>query len=349
MFQSPIVGIDIGSHGIKMTEAIPHRGGVKISSFGVQPLPRHAIAVREIIDLHTVSETLRNLARNIGVRAKKAVLSVAGPGTCVKRIQLKGVTEFELPHVIGWEAAQWLPFSADEMQLDYNVVATDRYGKTIDLVVAAAQKELILSHVTAVREAGFTPTALDVDAFALQNAFETNYAGDRPQVIGLIQIGESLITIHLLKDRNTLLVRDLLFGGSELTSRIQERLHLDYSEAEALKVSASSGKTPIEVDEEVARFVTEMIDKISYELDSFFKETPSIEPLGAIYLAGGGSQIRGLAKHFGEIFQVPAEVMAPLQRMQLKKGITGTLLPLAPVAAVSIGLAARRGLRRARL
>ncbi|MFC2074673.1 type IV pilus assembly protein PilM [Bdellovibrionota bacterium] len=348
MFRSRVVGLDIGSHGIKMAEVAANSRGYQLINFGTQSLPRHAIAVREIIDFNAVSDAIRILSEKMGLRRSPIVLSLSGPGTFIKRIQLEGVRENELSEVIHWEGAQWIPFPVDESQIDYEVLGVDHSQRKVDLVLVAAQKQLIQSYTSCVLEAGLTPAVLDVDAFAIQNTFETNYSVPFNQVSALLHIGESVSTLHLLQDGGTLWVRDLILGGERLTSRIQEKLRLDYAEAETLKIGMGSGTVPSEVVEEVNGYIDDVVGEVSKVLAKFYQETPATDPLSSLFLSGGGSQLPGLAKALHKELQVTTEIVRPFRRLSVRKGISTPLETVAPIAAVCVGLAARRGIPRAK-
>ncbi|OGQ36083.1 MAG: hypothetical protein A3F16_04425 [Deltaproteobacteria bacterium RIFCSPHIGHO2_12_FULL_43_9] len=342
MFPSRLVGIDIGSHSVKLAEVIPRGKEIYLSAFGVKPIPDNSIVLREIIDRHAVVEALKE-ARGAGkIRGQNAIITLSGPGTFVKRVQLSGVKLRELPNVISWEAAQWLPFRVDEAELDYEVLGVE--DSSVDFLLVAAKKSMVQSYIGVVREAGFDPQVVDIDVLALQNLYRLSYGHRSPQVVALLNVGDSITSINIFNGAGTLFVKDIFLGGEVLTKSIQNRLGLSRSEAENLKVSVSSGGLPPEVKEEMDDFIIFFAKQIDESIKEWFSENPSVPPLASVVLSGGSSGLPGFANSLGKILQVNVETLSNIDTIRLQKGLDNIMRSTFPMAAVSIGLAARRGL-----
>ncbi len=88
------------------------------------------------------------------------------------------MTAAELSESIYWEAEQYIPFDIQDVNLDYQILdpgtGPDSKG-TMDVLLVAAKKEKIADYTGVIAQAGRVPVVVDVDAFALQNAYEVNY------------------------------------------------------------------------------------------------------------------------------------------------------------------------------
>lgn len=341
MFPSRLVGIDIGSHSVKLAEVIPRGKEIYLSAFGFKTIPDSSIVLREIIDRHAVIEALKEAKLKGKIRAQNAVITLSGPGTFIKRVQLRGVTTRELPNVISWEAAQWLPFRVDEAQIDYEVLNVE--DSFIDILLVAAKKSMVHSYLGVAREAGFNPQIIDIDVLALQNLYFSSFGNRSTQVTAILNIGDSITSMHIFNGSGTLFVKDIFVGGEILTKSIQNRLGLGVEESENIKISSSSGGLPPEVKEEIDNFTLFFSNQVNESIREWFAENPSLPPVATVLLTGGSSGLPGFANVLGQILQANVETLSNVNSIRLQSGLDKIMRSAFPMAAVSIGLAARRG------
>src|ERR1043166_1270389 len=172
-----VVGLDIGSSAVKAVELKPAGKGFKVSAFAVEPIPPDSIVDGAIIDGTAVADAIRRLFDNKAFKSKDVAASLSGNAVIVKKINLPVMTEAELAESIYWEAEQYIPFDIQDVNIDYQILDAGTGGEsggTMDVLLVAAKKE-IADYTGVISQAGRTPIIVDVDAFALQNAFEVNY------------------------------------------------------------------------------------------------------------------------------------------------------------------------------
>ena len=148
------------------------------------------------------------------------------------------MTEAELAESIYWEAEQYIPFDIQDVNLDYQILdpgtGADSKG-TMDVLLVAAKKEKIADYTGVIAQAGRTPVIVDVDAFALQNAYEVNYGLEPSAVVVLLNAGASAININILSGDQSVFTRDISIGGNAYTEAVQKELNLPFESAEQLK------------------------------------------------------------------------------------------------------------------
>src|SRR6188508_3449361 len=234
-----VIGLDIGSSAVKAVELKPAGKGFRVAAYGEEPVPADAIVDGAIIDAAAVAEAIRQVfERNKAFKGKDVCASLSGNAVIVKKITLPVMTESELDESIYWEAEQYIPFDIQDVNLDYQILDTgggpDAKG-TMDVLLVAAKKEKIADYTGVIAQAGRTPVIVDVDAFALQNAFEANYGLDPDRNIVLLNAGASAININILRGDRSVFTRDISMGGNEYTEALQKELGLPYEAAEQLK------------------------------------------------------------------------------------------------------------------
>ncbi len=342
-----VVGLDIGSSAVKAVELRSAGKGFKVTAFGVEPVPPDSIVDGAIVDGAAVSEAIKRLFENKAFKTKEVAASLSGNAVIVKKISLPVMTEQELSESIHWEAEQYIPFDIQDVNLDYQVLdpGTGADGKgTMDVLLVAAKKEKIADYTGVITQAGRTPVVVDVDAFALQNAYEMNYAPEAGTVVVLLNAGASAININILSGDQSLFTRDISMGGNAYTEALQKEIGLTFEHAEQAKRGLPvEGVTPDEVKPVLHAMTENVLLEIQKTFD-FFKATAASDRIDRILLSGGASSVDGFAAAVGERFGAPVELLDPFKKIAFdaqKLGMSD-VDHLVPTAAVAVGLALRR-------
>jgi type IV pilus assembly protein PilM len=259
----------------------------------------------------------------------------------VKRVVLPAATEAEVEMSIQFDAEQHIPFEIAEVNMDYQVIGkTPGDEPSMEVLLVVAKKDKIQNHTNVISLAGRDPQVVDIDAFALQNAFEANYTVDPNATIALLNIGASLMNINITKGGMPLFIRDVSVGGNQYTDILQKELQLNFQEAEDLKV----GKTASEVDMvgPLLESITDMLIMEVQKTFDFFRETYPTETISKVLVSGGTSRIVGLTRKIEEIFGYPTEVLNPFKSIRLGPKVDAAkVTSLGPALAVAVGLALR--------
>src|SRR5262245_66416378 len=227
-------GLDIGSSAVKAVEmARGKAGNLTLKACQSVPLPRNAIAEGMIKDAGAVTDAVRQCVLDAGIRSKSAVISISGREAITKRVPLPKVSAKELSDAIMLEAEHHIPFAIDEVFLDYQVVGETL--NTMSVVLVATKKLKVLEYVAAVEAAGFEAAVVDLDAFAVQNQYELNEAGEGAEAAALIDIGAAVMKTNVVHGGVSVFARDVPFGGNNYTDAISQRLGIPVDKAEAAK------------------------------------------------------------------------------------------------------------------
>lgn len=340
-----LVGLDIGSHSIKIVELKHQKKRYELLNFGVAQLPPEAIVDGVIMDSSVVAETIRNLYANLKIKNKAVCTSVAGHSLIVKKIQLPQMTEEELEEQIQWEAEQYIPFEIDEVNIDFQILGPvhEEEGQ-MEVLLVAVKKDIINDYASVIREAGLGISVVDVDAFAVENIFEVAYPEQLEKIVVLIDIGAGIMNINIVKNGVSAFTRDITVGGSNFTEEIQKEAGVSYEDAEVLKLGGGNDQvSPEEVSAILSRVVDSVVLEVQRSLD-FYSATSSEEEINSIFLAGGSSRIPGLPKALEDRLGIPVQIMNSFRGFAVspKDFDPDYLEAMGPMAAVAAGLALRR-------
>jgi type IV pilus assembly protein PilM len=340
-----VVGLDIGSSGVKLVELKERRAGeFHLQRIGLEMLSPEAIVDGSIMDSSLVVDAIQKLNSEAKVKNTNYATSLSGHSVIIKKIQLPGMSEEELAESIQWEAEQYIPFDINDVRLDYVVLAEGASRDSMEVLLVAVKRDKVNDYVSVVSQTGMTPVIVDVDAFALQNCYEANYDVAPTKVVALINMGAGVTNINILARGSTVFWRDISFGGNQFTEAIQREFNLSFEQAESLKRGERVDRYSMADARPVLDTVSaEMAGEIQKTFD-FFAATSSEGSVGELVLSGGCSLTPNLQQVLRDRFGVPVELMDPLRRIHFKEGDfdSGFLRSMAPMMAIAIGLAIRR-------
>lgn len=338
-----VIGLDIGSSSIKLVELKEGKNGYKLQNLAVAQLPPEAIVDGALMDSVTIIDTIRDLVGNS--KTKNVVTSVSGHSVIVKKINLPFMTESELEESIKWEAERHIPFDINDVNIDFQIIgASAENPDLMDVVLVAAKKDIINDYVSVIMESGLNPVIIDIDSFALENMLAINYSIEKDEIVSVANVGASITNINILKNNISAFTRDIFKGGNQITEEIQRQLHIDYEEAEKIKVGGKIDATSQSIVQNVLKTASESLAiEIGNSLD-FFQSTTTYEKTSKLYLSGGGSKIKDFDIILQQQIGIPVEIANPFKKVEFseKNFDLEYFREIGPMMAVGVGLAARK-------
>src|SRR5581483_3612713 len=228
------IGLDIGS-GLVKVAVIEHGREPELTKVAITPLSADAIVDGEIMDPTIVADAIRQALDAAGVKkAKSVVTAVGGRDVIIKKIQIERVKESQARELMRWEAEQHVPFDMESVELDFQILDPDADGLEMSVLLVAAKRELIESKTRILTDAGLEPAVVDVESFALHNAFEINHPDAMNGVVALVNIGHDVTNVIVLDDGVPLLTRDITVGTRRFREDLQRERGLSAEEADGL-------------------------------------------------------------------------------------------------------------------
>jgi type IV pilus assembly protein PilM len=341
-----VVGLDIGSSAVKAVELKAAGNSYRVAAFGSQPVPPDSIVDGAIIDAGAVADAIRRLFEgNKAFKAKDVCASLSGNAVIVKKITLPVMTQAELDESIYWEAEQYIPFDVQDVNLDYQILDPGTGPESrgsMDVLLVAAKKDKIGDYTGVIAQAGRNAVVVDVDAFALQNAYETNYGLEPGQVVVLLNAGASAINVNIIHGDQSVFTRDVSIGGNAYTEALQKDLDLPYEAAEQLKKGIPVDGATVEDARHVIRAITDNVLLEVQKTFDFFKATASSDHIDKIVVSGGASRVEGFYEMLAERFGTPVEEFDPFKTITWDQKLEANIAEAASTGAVAVGLALRR-------
>jgi type IV pilus assembly protein PilM len=340
----PMIGLDIGSSGVKAVELAKSKKGYELTGFAYEPLGPDAVVDGAIMDAPAVANSIKKTFSAGNFKLKSVATGVSGHSVIVKRVVVPAANADEVEASIQLDAEQYIPFEITEVNLDYQVVGpgiTTAEEPGMEVVLVAAKKDKIQNHTNVIGLAGRNPEIVDIDAFALQNVYEANYSTSPDATVALLNIGASLMNINITKGGMPLFIRDVSVGGNQYTDILQKELQLNFQEAEDLKLGRSGG-SEAEMVQPLLESITDMLIMEVQKTFDFFRETYPSETISQVLISGGTAQMLGLADRIQTTFSYPTQVLDPFKSISLGAKVDfRKVTALGPALAVAVGLALR--------
>lgn len=332
------IGLDIGSGFVKVVE-VDHSGDQpEVVRLAMRPLLPDAIVEGEIMDYGLVSDSVMGLFQDLGMKNPAVVTAIGGHDVIIKKIEMDRMKESDAREVIRWEAEQHVPFDIKSVELDFQILDPDGEGRHMEVLLVAAKRELVDNKVGLLQDAGVNPVIIDVDAFALHNAFEHNYPDDREGIIALVNIGHETTNVNILEDGVPILTRDIPFGSRKIREDLQRERGLTAEQAEDVVQGRESA-------DNLDAFIETSADEVAVGIErasAFLMTREDGNSVGRIFLSGGGARIPGMNQTLARRMNVQTEVVDPFARVPVRANASDISIDAAaPMFLLPLGLALR--------
>ncbi len=323
------IGLDIGTYSIKLIELLSlskKEGKFKLINFLSQPLMNKK-----------KEEVLAEVVAGAEIKNRRVNICMGGEPVIVRLITMPKMNPEELKSSLKFEAEKYIPFNIEEVQVQAQILKDNLKDNKMQVLVAAAKKKNIEALINLVSGAGIKPKIIDVDSFALYNAYEVNHKELRETQL-LLNMGAKVTNIDILEDGLLNFSRDVFIGGDTFTQQLMKTFGIGEAEAEVLKKEPKDKKD--EVSESLKPAFFNLKNEVSSSIDYF--ESQSEKKIRKIGLSGGSAYLAGLSDFFEENFEIEVEAWDPLAAIENEPSVdVEKLNKIKSQFAISVGLALR--------
>jgi len=347
---APLLGVDISSSSVKLVELAHNKAGeLVLERCAIEPLEKGWITDGNVEKFDEVAEALRRLVKKSGTRTKNVAMALPASAVITKKIILPGgMSDQELEIQVESEANQYIPFSLDEVSLDFCVVGPSSTSVgDIEVLIAASRREKVQDRQGLAEAAGLKPVVIDVESYASRLAtgrlIEALPNKGLDTIVALFEVGALTTSMQVIRNDEVLYDRDQAFGGAQLTQLIVRQYGFSPEEAETKK---RSGELPDDYASGILRpFVDSMAQEIARALQFFFTSTPH-NKVDYVMLAGGSSALPGLTEAVTAQTSFACTLINPFEGMEIGDAVREKKMRREAASYLtSCGLAMRRFLQ----
>ncbi len=340
-----LLGLDIGSHSIKLVQLNTASSPPKLMNIGLSQMSGEAFVEGRVNRSELIAKSIQQLASHLKIKDKYAASSISGYEVMIKKIDMPSMTEDELGNRMQVELGQYIPYNIDEVDVDYQILdlSKDR-PNYMEVLLVAAKKESVSEYANMVRGGGLEPVVIDVDFFALSNAFEAAYGINNDESIALLDIGANKAIMNIVLRGVPIFTRGISIGGAQITDRIRDHFDLSHEEAERVKLGESSLKlNATELEEIFVSTVRKWLAEFKRAVDFYYSNFPD-HRIAKVYLSGGSCRIAGLDQAFRDHMNLEVEIFNPLRQVEYDDKVFDPdyIDYVGPQTAIAFGLALRK-------
>ena len=347
---SRVVGLDIGTSGVRAAELTLGKGTATLERFGQVALPVGAVRDGEVADPDAVAAAIRQLWAQAKFSTRKVVVGVANQKVVVRQVDLPWMPDGELRKALAFQVQDYVPMPVDQAILDFHRLeefTNDSGARMLRVLLVAAARDMVGSAIDAVTRAGLQPTMVDLTSFAvLRSLVSLEHGGFEPSgAEALVDVGAQVTNIVIHQGGVPRFVRILLMGGGDITDAVAERLGVPAEQAESIKQESGMASVPGGAESSPAGRAIEgtansFVEEVRGSLD-YYMAQPGAARIDRVVLSGGGSRLTGLADRLATATRLPVQAARPLSMLKLgKTGLTPDQLAyVEPMVAVPVGLA----------
>jgi type IV pilus assembly protein PilM len=328
-----IIGLDIGSNCVKAVEMTQMGSELVLTGYGQSEMASEGSKPDAIVQATR------------GFHTKSVASAVSGKSVIVRFLNMPRTSDENLMNAIRVEADRYIPFDVDEVVLDAQRMPDSGGGDEMRVLLVAVKRSSIEEHVNLISGVGLQPDIVDVDAFALGNAFEfrarmSPQVEDAEKTVALVDVGAQKTNVSILRGNVPYFIREIYLGGDDLTSSISKRLGIELHSAENLK--RDPGDNADQLREAVMSSIEDLGNEIHLSLDYF--ENQFDKPVDEVFLSGGASRLKVLSEAFEKIFEKRTRLWDPTEHVKIDDvgGVDALKLrENSSQVAIAMGLAAR--------
>lgn len=340
-----LVGLDIGSSFIKVAELKETGRGIILQKFGLARIAPGTIIEGRIVEMERLADDIRALFKSQKIREKNVAISTGGHSVVIKTINTANRPEKELHEMIFSEAEQYIPYDIDDVNIDYQLLGeSENSPDQVNILLVAVKKDLVAEYIELIHMAGLNPRIIDVDTFALQNAYEILPYESQEKITLLIDVGASKTSLNILKNNASLMMRDTVFGANQIVEELSDSLGISIEDAQDALSGESQGIVGSEDIERVSIKIAQSWCSEICEVVNTYQSGVSEDRVEKIVLSGGGVFVEGFRESLLSELDADITIINPFEGLIVneRKFPDSFLTQAGPLASIAIGLALRK-------
>jgi len=340
-----LVGLDIGSSFIKVAEVKLTGKGHVLHKFGMARIVPGTVVEGRVMDMEGLASAIRTLFKSQKIREKNVAISTGGHSVVIKTINTSTKPGKELHTSIYSEAEQYIPYDIDDVNIDYQILGESEFSPDqLNVLLVAVKKDLVAEYIELIHLAGLNPKIIDVDTFALQNAYEILPYENREKITLLVDVGASKTSLNIIKANSSMMMRDTVSGTNQILEEISSQFGISIEEAElSVNGEVKNIVSPENIQAIGLKIAQSWCSEI-VEVVNTYQAGGNEETVEKIVLSGGGVFVDGFKDSLLSELDADVSIINPFEGLIVneKKFPDSFITKAAPQAPIAIGLALRR-------
>ncbi len=336
-----VIGIDIGTHSIKLVELAGTKASPRVVAWAVVPLPAGAFSENAIANAELVAGALNEAMIKSGAKGDKAAVAVSSSHAITKVLGMPAdIGELELEEQISIEALHFIPYPIDEVNLDFEIIGkSESNDEENDVLLVACRRSIVDDYIDLVESSSLELNYVDIDTYALERVYrsQNSLGAQSDQPVAVFDIGSSSSHLMVMDGSRVLYSRHQNFGSTQLIKLIRKEYGVSADEAEEI---LSSAQPPGDFLTAVQEPFVEMLRQEVSRALQFFYSSSSYSNIDSVVLSGACCALVGLAGDLEVKLRAKVSVLNPIAGANVQSR-RDMIAPSAPALSVAYGLSLR--------
>jgi len=226
LFFESSLGIDIKSSSLALVHIKRPFQEIKLGEYALYSLEedKHRDEIQK-----ATAELIRNFIHKNRIKAETIFLGLPRDHVLLKFLELPLAVRENLRDTLNYEIEKYIPFPADDLYFDYQILGTDKSNNRIKLLLFAVKKNMLTPFLELGKKANVSFSGIEINSTALANYFSLNEVGSDGSCFAIADIGSDYLELDMVKEGRLLYSKHLKLKGinsSSLANLIFEELKL---------------------------------------------------------------------------------------------------------------------------
>lgn len=322
--KKPVLGIDIGTNSIKLTEIAKEDGGLRLLHIGTVTIPEGCIQEGMISNKEVFEQLLLQLISTSDAIANDVILSICSKNIIIRQLRLPSMPEKELRQAVEWETEKYIPLQKDSLHIDFINFGEiqSAQNKQLNILVAASPKDMLYTYHEIFTKMGFNLLAIEVLPIALWYGVAMDFKSDnKEEVCFILELGAQSTTVVIYRNQKLMFTRSIPIGGNEIDKSIAMILAIPEDEAKHLKEKHGI----VDPLEDVTGFPDDPAEKLQFAIKgtlkdllqevqrsiNFYQIQDRNAQIAKIMVVGGLANLKNISQFISKELNLPSEIIAP--------------------------------------
>lgn len=338
---SSVIGLDIGSHSIKLIEVSKERDAATLLTAGSIPTPPKALISNLQADAEAIAVAIKKLLHDTGSKSRSVNIALPESQVFTRVIEVPPLSQRELTSAIKWEAEQYIPLPLDQVNIDFSILreAKETTSGKMEVLLVAAPKALLDKYVNILDLADVNIQGVETEIISASRSLVRSAANLKTVMI--VSLGNQTTDLAILRGGVLGFTRSISAGGEALSRALVQGLGFERNQAEEFKKAYGLERNKLEG--KIVAAVKPIMDTIIGEMKravAYYQEKYKDDRVEAIILSGGTARIPGMVVYIAEAIGIEAQLANPWVGIRRDPRFA-VLDNEGPTFSVAVGLALR--------
>lgn len=331
------IGLDLGTHSIKVVELKQTNSSPLITNFAVFESEKllFDLNVPEKLDFYV--SKLRDYFSSVSFNSSDVNLTIPDSEVFLSVREFPKMSIPDLRNHINLQAQEIFPENINSLSYDLRILEEEKDGN-IEVLIIAAKKHRIEQYIDILKRCDLTPMVIESRCISNSRIIDSY---DKNKAVMILDFGFNSSMIQISSEKVPRFVKNIPIGSSTFNRTLVQNLSLNLIQAEEYK--KVYGMDPSVAEGKIYEYLKPLADSFILDIKRaivYFIEKHKHMELTKIYLTGGLSKMPSLREYFAKNLNYPVEIFDLFSKVRVSSDLSkyeNELKSISPVIVTATG------------